>query len=398
MPFRSTFLAALALAAAVLSSLSASAEPGTTADGRYTIVAALAGAPPTLVAGPAPVLAGSRSEASPTARGRSGLPWLTGVFVGPTNVEISSGDNPSPRVLLERIRKFDAWRGRPSDVALQFISYHYFTRDYPAFLQAPALTANLAAFRQAGLVPILSVPLVTQADAGRFAHVAAGKIDRHHRAVAQRLRQIMGRERIYLRLGWEGDYGYPWSVSGHEGAGQPDPAVPANYIAAWRRVAKIYREAVPGALMVWNCVKRPRVAWAAYYPGNDVVDIVSIDLYDNGTGGYFTADNAAWRKLGLGSYDTATGRLQGLRGVLDFARSRGKKIAVDEWGATNSTLRASDPANNGFFAAAVFDFLMANRAHVAYELYFNTPGRHQIHPLVAHNRRVSAAYLSRWRP
>jgi hypothetical protein len=342
---------------------------------------------------------GSVPGAGPrTAPGRSGLPWLTGVFVGPTNDEISTGNNPSPQTLLERIRDFDAWRRRPSDVALQYISHHYFERDYPAFLEAPALTANLAAFWQAGLVPILSIPLVTEADAGRFAHVAAGRIDRHHRAVARRLRQIMGNDRIYLRLGWEGDYGYPWSVSGHGGVGRADPAAPADYVGAWRRIARLYREAVPGSVLVWNCVKRPRVAWADYYPGDDVVDIVSIDIYDNGNGGYFTADNAAWRRLGLGSYNAATGRLQGLRGVLDFARSRGKKIAVDEWGATNRTLRPSDPANNDFFAAAVFDFLMANRAHVAYELYFDTPGRHPIFPPVDHNRRVRAAYLSRWRP
>jgi hypothetical protein len=335
---------------------------------------------------------------APSAPERSSLSWLTGVFVGPTNDEISRGNNPSPQVLLERIRDFDAWRGWPSDVALQYISHHYFERDYPAFLEAPALTANLAAFWQAGLVPILSIPLVTKADAGRFAYVAAGKIDRHHRAVARRLRQIMGSDRIYLRLGWEGDYGYPWSVSGHEGAGQPDPAVPADYVGAWRRIARLYRDAVPGAVMVWNCVKRPRVPWADYYPGDDVVDIVSIDIYDNGNGGYFTGDNAAWRKLGLGFYDPTTGRLQGLRGVLDFARSRGKKIAVDEWGATNKTLRPSDPANNDFFAAAVFDFLMVNRSQIAYELYFNTPGRHQIYPPVEHNRQVGAAYLSHWRP
>jgi hypothetical protein len=343
--------------------------------------------------------AGSVADPGPrAASGRSGLPWQSGAFVGPTNEEISRGDNPSPQTLLQRIRKFDIWRRRSSDVVQQYISYHYFERDYPAFLASPALTANLAAFRRAGLVPILSIPLMTKADAGRFAYVAAGRIDHHHRAVARRLRQIMGNDRIYLRLGWEGDHGYPWSVSGHDGVGRPDPAAPADYIPAWRRIARLYRDAVPGALMVWNCLKRPRVDWADYYPGDDVVDIISMDIYDNGTGGYFTADNAIWQKFGLGSYNPATGYFQGLRGLLEFARTRGKKIAADAWGATNKTLHPSDPANNDFFAAAVFDFLMTNRAHVAYDVYFNTPGRHQIHPVVPHNRRVSAAYRSRWQP
>jgi hypothetical protein len=396
MPFRSTLLGLLALTAAALPPFLALAEPNVTADGQRATVVDTGGSP--AQAEPGRTVTDPSPQALLAKPASGDLPWQSGAFVGPTNKEVSAGDNPSPETLLERIRQFDAWRGRPSTVALQFISHHYFQQDYPAFLEAPALTANLAAFRQAGFVPILSIPLVTKADAGRFAYVVAGSIDHYHRAVADRLRQIMGGDRIYLRLGWEGDHGYPWSVSGHEGAGQPDPAAPADYIAAWRRLARLYRDVVPGAMLVWNCLKRPRVKWADYYPGDDLVDIISIDIYDNGTGGYFTADNASWQGFGLGSYDAATGYFQGLLGVLDFARTSGKKIAVDEWGATNKTLDASDPANNEFFSEAVFDFLMANRAHVEYEVYFDTPGRHQIYPPVEHNRRVSDAYLARWRP
>ena len=154
----------------------------------------------------------------------SGLPWKSGSFVGPTNDELTAGNNPSPRTLLARIAAFNGWRGRQSDLALQFISNHYFTLDYADFLKAPALTANLAAFKAAGLTNIFSIPLVKQADAGRFAYVAAGGIDTQHQAIATRLRKIMGTGRIYIRLGWESDHGYPWSISGHEGVGQPDPA------------------------------------------------------------------------------------------------------------------------------------------------------------------------------
>ncbi len=326
------------------------------------------------------------------------LPWKTGSFVGPTNDELTAGNNPSPKTLLARIKAFDNWRGRTSGVALQFISFHYFTKDYVDFLQAPALTANLAAFKAAGLTNIFSIPLVKKADAGKFAYVAAGNIDAPHQAIATRLRQIMGSGRIYIRLGWESDHGYPWSISLHGGVGQPDPAIPADYIAAWRRIALIYKSKLPGAVMVWNTLKDPPINWAGYYPGDDVVGLISIDLYDNGAGGFFTSDNAAWKTFGLGSYDAATGRVRGMKGVLDFARSRGKKIGLDEWGATNNTLRATDGANNGFFAPAVFKFLNDNKKYVEYESYFNLGGgqRHQIYPRVSYNAKPSKAYLTKW--
>ena len=36
----------------------------------------------------------------------SGLPWKSGSFVGPTNDELTAGNNPSPRTLLARIAAF----------------------------------------------------------------------------------------------------------------------------------------------------------------------------------------------------------------------------------------------------------------------------------------------------
>ena len=150
--------------------------------------------------------------------------------------------------------------------------------------------------------------------------------------------------------------------------------------------------------MVWNTLKNPPVNWARYYPGDDVVGLVSIDLYDNGAGGFFSADNAAWKNFGLGSYNAATGRVQGMKGVLDFARAHGKKIGLDEWGATNNTLRANDGANNNFFAPNVFKFLNTNRKYIEYKSYFNLDGgnRHQIYPRVNYNLRPSKAYLTKW--
>lgn len=334
------------------------------------------------------------------AANRSGLPWKSGAFVGLDGSDGDGDDAGSAEVLLQPINDFDAWRGRRSDVALQYIGRRYFSKDYPAFLKAPTLQKHLPVLRSAGFIPILSIPLVNKRDAGRFAEVADGSIDRYHQAIADRLREIMDRDRIYLRLGWESDKGYPWSIREHKGDGQPDPAKPDDYRGAWQRIARIYRETVPGAVMVWNTLKNPPVKWGTYYPGDDVVDIISIDLYDNGSGGNFTADNKSWKAMGLGSFDAASGRVEGMRGVLEFARHRGKKMALDEWAATNQTLSPTDGANNDFFVPAVYAFLMENQAEIEYEVYFNSDKkrRHQIFPPVAYNELPSNAYLAHWRP
>jgi hypothetical protein len=345
-------------------------------------------------------VAQSAAGSTGASSNRSGLPWKSGAFVGLDGSDGDADGAGSAEVLLQPITDFDAWRGRPSDVALQYIGRRYFNKDYPGFLKAPTLQRHLPVLRAAGFIPILSLPLVNKKDAGRFADVAAGSIDQHHQAVADRLREIMDQDRIYLRLGWESDKGYPWSIREHEGEGQPDPAKPDDYRAAWQRIARIYRDTVPGAVMVWNTLKNPPVKWATYYPGDDVVDIISIDLYDNGSGGNFTADNKSWKTMGLGSFDAESGSVRGMRGILEFARHRGKKMALDEWAATNQSLSPTDGANNDFFVAAVFAFLMEHQDEIEYEVYFNSDRkrRHQIFPPVDYNERPSSAYLAHWRP
>lgn len=165
----------------------------------------------------------------------------------------------------------------------------------------------LVALRQAGILPLLTVPLVLKKHAGKFSVVAGGAIDAQHEAIARKIKSLMGNDTIYLRLGHEADEGYPWSYTGHDGA-EPNPANPADYRAAWGRIASIYNKTLPGAKMVWNVLKNTRQKVTDCYPGDAVVDIISIDVYDNGSGGFCDSATApGWLKMGLGSFDAATG-------------------------------------------------------------------------------------------
>ena len=319
--------------------------------------------------------------------GRSGLSWASGV---------SPGTGAGAQALANTTG-FGNWRGRAVDVAAVFIGKNSWTDSYAAFLTNPVLGPDGAVrqLSQHGICPVLTVPLVTKADFMRFDMVAAGGIDREHQLVAAKIQDAIAGGTIYLRVGHEADEGYPWSYTN-----QGRAADPGQYRAAWRRIAAIYRHAVPSARIVWNVLKNTRLKVTDYYPGDDVVDVISIDVYDNGSGGYCDAANSpGWLNYCYGNYNAGTGISKGINGILQFARQHGKRIAVDEWGATNDTLSAANGANNAFFVAGMHDFFATHADSIEYESYYNRAGggRHQIWPKTSYNPLPSDAYLARYR-
>jgi hypothetical protein len=324
-------------------------------------------------------------------KNRSGLPWKSGVSPGTSNGADA----------VDKINGFAAWRGRPVDIAAVFIGKNSWQKSYEAYLTNEVLRPDgaVASLKQAGVRVLLTVPLVTKNHAGQFALVARGEIDAHHQAVANKIKSLMDNETIYLRLGHEADGGYPWSYTGHGGAG-PNPANAAEYRAAWGRIASIYKRSMPDAIMVWNVLKNTRQKIADYYPGDTVVDIISIDVYDNGFGGYCDSATApGWVKTGLGSFNPQSGVSKGVAGLLAFAKLHHKKIGIDEWGATNKDLDGSNGANNAFFVQGMYDFFAANSTHIEYESYFNRAGggKHQIWPTTKYNPLPSDSYLKKWK-
>ncbi|MFO1243267.1 MAG: glycosyl hydrolase [Rickettsiales bacterium] len=327
----------------------------------------------------------------PTGPNRSELPWKSGVSPG----------TGKGSVALSNMAGFGAWRGRPVDVGVIFIGNNSWSVSYEAYLTNEVLQPNgaVAAMLNNGIYPVMTVPLVTKADAGKFSMVATGGIDAQHTAIAKKIASVTQGRPIYLRLGHEADEGYPWSYTGNDGA--EDPADPATYRAAWGRIATIYHNNVPGAIMVWNVLKNTRLRPVDYYPGDGVVDVLSIDIYDNGSGGYCDSPTgAAWTKMCYGAFNAAAGTSKGANGWLQFAKSHGKKVAFDEWGATNDDLAAGNGANNSWFVTGMFNFFAANYQDIEYESYYNRAGggRHQIWPKTSYNPLPSDAYLNAYRP
>ena len=131
------------------------------------------------------------------------------------------------------------------------------------------------------------------------------------------------------------------------------------------------------------------------WPGDSYVDVVASNFYDRcppmRTDAEFNAR--------LSPRD-AWGNPAGPKAWLDWARARGKKWALPEWGIGGSTSICSQPGvDNPFFMTKLHEFLRQNAGQVAFETYFNgsdsNTGTHVIYPMNA-NPRAALAYQQLW--
>ncbi|MBT2479486.1 glycoside hydrolase family 26 protein [Streptomyces sp. ISL-94] len=138
---------------------------------------------------------------------------------------------------------------------------------------------------------------------------AAGHFDRHFRRLAERLVSL-GVPDTVIVLGWEMN-----GVTYTHRCG-PDPE---NWKAYWRRVVHTMR-AVPGQEFKFDFAPnrgRDAIGWTKCYPGDDVVDIIGMDSYDQAPGR---------------SFDDQITQPYGLQAHVDFAKAHGKPISYPEWG------------------------------------------------------------------
>ncbi|MGX1270067.1 glycoside hydrolase family 26 protein [Streptomyces phaeoluteigriseus] len=138
---------------------------------------------------------------------------------------------------------------------------------------------------------------------------AAGQFDHHFRALAERLVRAGAPDTVIV-LGWEMN-----GITYTHRCG-PDPEAWKTY---WKRIVTTMR-AVPGQEFKFDFTPsrgRDAVPWTQCYPGDDTVDIVGMDSYD--------------QPKGL-SFDEQVTEPYGLQQHVDFAKSHGKPISYPEWG------------------------------------------------------------------
>lgn len=292
----------------------------------------------------------------------SGLPWSSGNACG--------------------FAQFEAHRNRLSDVYTIFLG-----RDTRAGvlrrLGGEVLTRHVG---RPGRV-VVSWPMLTNDIAGQFDRCAAGEFDAYVRGAADIMR-TRGVTNPLIRVGWEPNGSYPWSLGRR-------PAQWPGYNACFQRQATLFREELPDSLIIWD-IRRDTPKTITYsplsfYPGDAYVDIVGLMLYDRWP---IHPDQAAWdSSLRLLKF----GHPKGLDLWYEFATQVAKKpFALTEWAVSNNS---NDPRSfdNPFFITKVFEWLQARKEMLAYESYFNCTGGYLI-SAPTQNPLSSAEYARLYRP
>ncbi|MER7466836.1 glycosyl hydrolase [Streptomyces sp. NPDC097981] len=138
---------------------------------------------------------------------------------------------------------------------------------------------------------------------------AQGQYDGHFKKLAERLVEL-GVPDTILVLGWEMN-----GVTYTHRCG-PDPE---NWKAYWKRIVNTMRS-VPGQKFRFDFAPSrgtDAIGWTECYPGDDVVDVIGMDSYDQEPGRTF---------------DEQVTQPYGLQQQVDFAKAHGKPISYPEWG------------------------------------------------------------------
>ncbi|WP_435280682.1 glycoside hydrolase family 26 protein [Streptomyces koelreuteriae] len=138
---------------------------------------------------------------------------------------------------------------------------------------------------------------------------AAGEFDHHFRILAERLVELKVPDTV-LVLGWE------MNGTTYTHRCGPDPEAWKKY---WNRIVTTMRS-VPGQKFRFDFTPsrgRDAVPWTKCYPGDDTVDIIGMDSYDQPAGM---------------SFEQQVKEPYGLQDHVDFAKAHGKPISYPEWG------------------------------------------------------------------
>lgn len=252
----------------------------------------------------------------------------------------------------QRLKDFDDLVGHPQTIVLDFLSFDSW--------QSMGSTARLIARchpSRRGRRLVLSVPLFPKGGPDQLYEVGKGERDADFQAIARAL-VAHGHIDAIIRLGWEFNGGwYPWTSRGRE----------TDWRTAWRR-AVIAMRAVEGQsfLFDWTYALSDVESYAVEqaYPGDDVVDIIGADFYNQTWFRDEPTEALQWRR-----YLEAP---RGLNWLKRFAGQRGKKISLPEWG----TGFRPDGHGGGDSSAFVNNTLSwIDRANVLYHGYWNYPAK-----------------------
>lgn len=245
----------------------------------------------------------------------------------------------------DRLPAFEAMAGRPPDGVVAFTE----RTSWQNLLNSVTWSINCwsgTPYKVSQAVPMLLDKGTTLKEG------AEGAYDQYFSQLG-RLLVAKGRGDAYLRIGWEfnGDW-YAWSAAKD----------PENFVRYFRRIAKIFKS-IPGQQfkIVWNPARgQQKIAPDTVYPGDDVVDVIGLDLYNSSWRKEDADPEVRWRNHLTQPYS--------LNWLKDFAAQHGKPIALPEWG-TGTSPNGQGQGDDPLFIERMAEWIEAN--NVAYHAYWD---------------------------
>lgn len=243
---------------------------------------------------------------------------------------------------------FGTWRSRPVDFAIDYLDRRSWSD-----IERPSWW--LQSWSKARTRLVLGVPMLTDDGSTNLQAGARGEYDHSFVALARAMVSY-GQESAFLRIGWEmnGDW-YRWSAGSD----------PAAWRAYYRRIVSAMRSVAGQKFrLTWSInLGASNMPAELAYPGNDIVDHIGVDAYDDDWG----AGNA-----------TATDRWQyllkqdhGLNWAVAFAKAHGKRLAIPEWGLdVAQTDNRGGGGDDPYYIQQMLAWATANK--VLYEAYYNS--------------------------
>ncbi|OHV30506.1 hypothetical protein CC117_06040 [Parafrankia colletiae] len=254
-------------------------------------------------------------------------------------------------VAAHTIAEANAWaefRGTPVDVVVT-----YTDRDSWDAIVNPWMGRVFSSF-PGDLV--ISVPMFPDEgpQKGNLVSCAAGDYNARWRQFGRWLVN-QGRGDSFVRLGWEFNGGwFAWRAS----------ANPTAYKQCFQNASSSIKETSPEVRIDWTLnAHGPDYNAFSVYPGNQYVDVIGIDSYDQ----YPPSPTSS-------EFSEQCNAAEGLCQVINFARQNGKLFSVPEWGVVsqqNTKAGMNGGGDNPVYIQEMYNIFRRNAGILAYEAYFN---------------------------
>jgi hypothetical protein len=242
------------------------------------------------------------------------------------------------------VTQYEKWLGKPADAVLVYTGDQNWA-DYEG-----SVGWAMGLFRPLNRRVLWSVSFIPKG--ATLADAAAGKYNDHWKKVAHKFDTWRPQDPIvFIRTAWEFNGGW----FHYKAVGKAK-----EFIGAWRQFVDTFRSVSPRFRFDWCPAGGDWMPMKAAdaYPGDDYVDVIGLDIYDQ----------HKWRKIDDPAKRWKEIYLNGPNGLVwhrNFAKQHNKPMAYSEWGAGGA-----EAGDNPYFIEHMHQWFLDN--HVVYASYWNS--------------------------